>query len=106
MVHPNLMTVGLIGALSAIPAVAYPVPAERSVVRSSTVQSAADNDACSDAKAEYQAAIGEVLANLHSYNQCVNDSKGRNDCSAEFGGLQKAHDNFAGAVSNYPTGCD
>jgi hypothetical protein len=109
MLRRHVATLGLVGALLAAPALAHAVATEGAAARPPAPQfRMAENDSpgCKQSSIAYHAALDEVVANLHSYNQCVNDSNGQNDCSAEFRGLQTAHDDFAGAVTDYRSDCN
>lgn len=65
-----------------------------------------DVEECQDALVAYRSATADVLNNLHIYGQCVADSRGTDDCSGEFGGLQSAQDDFETAVSSYQSDCN
>jgi hypothetical protein len=65
-----------------------------------------DVEECHEAITQYRSALDDVTTNLRAYAQCVSDSRGKDDCSVEFSGLQSAQDDFESAVSSYQSDCD
>jgi len=64
-----------------------------------------DTDECRDALDHYNAARSDVSSALRYYGRCVSDSKGHDDCAAEFSTLHSAQDDFESAVSEYQDKC-
>ena len=64
-----------------------------------------DTDECREALEHYQSARSDVSSALRRYGACVSDSKGHDDCSAEFLTLHSAQDDFESAVSEYQDKC-
>ena len=60
---------------------------------------------CKDAISHYNAAVNEVSTTLRVYATCITGSRGRNDCSSEFGLLRSAQDDFELAVENVHKEC-
>ncbi len=66
----------------------------------------ADPDECQDAITHYNTAKSDLADALPVYVNCLSDSKGHDDCSAEFSQLQSAQSDFEDAVSEYQSDCD
>jgi hypothetical protein len=64
-----------------------------------------DTDECRDALDHYNSARSDVSSALRQYGRCVSDSKGHDDCSAEFSTLHSAQDDFESAASEYQDKC-
>jgi hypothetical protein len=64
-----------------------------------------DTDECKVALDQYNSVLKDVTEALHHYAGCVADSKGHDDCSAEFSALRSAQDDFESAVSDYQSDC-
>jgi len=62
-------------------------------------------DECSDSADAYQTATEDIVRGLRRYGACVRDSQGSDDCRSAFERLQRAQDDFAGAVSDYRENC-
>jgi hypothetical protein len=65
----------------------------------------ADPQECRDATDQYKKTIDDVSQALKRYTSCVADSKGHDDCSAQFRRLRSAQDDFKSAVSIYQRDC-
>ena len=65
----------------------------------------ADPEECRDAIDSYDSSLDDISVAMKSYVACLDDSKGRDDCSIEFQQLQSAQDDFASAVSDYQDEC-
>ncbi len=64
-----------------------------------------DTDECREALEHYKSAKSDVSSALRQYGRCVSDSKGHDDCSAEFSTLHSAQDDLEAAVSEYQSNC-
>jgi hypothetical protein len=64
-----------------------------------------DSEKCSEAREEYQTAVGDVSSYLRSYTRCISESKGHDDCSIEFSRLQDAQTDCESAVASYKDDC-
>jgi hypothetical protein len=64
----------------------------------------ADRD-CRAASERHETAVSEVIDALRAYEKCVSSRQNRNDCPGQLNELESAHDEFADAVSEYPSGC-
>jgi len=60
---------------------------------------------CNSAVDEYNSALGEIESYVRRYVNCVNSSRGYDDCSSEFRRLRNAQSDFESAVSNYGACC-
>ncbi len=65
----------------------------------------ADAEDCRDAADQYQRTVDDISQALTRYASCVADSKGHDDCSAQFRRLRSAQDAFKSAVSIYQRDC-
>ena len=54
---------------------------------------------------QYNDAVPAITRALRSYENCVAQSLGRNDCSGEFGELELEQDRFENAVADLRKGC-
>jgi hypothetical protein len=61
---------------------------------------------CSYAVDSYNSAVDDIGYSLKRYSQCVQDSRGIDDCSSEFRRLKNAQDDFESAVSEYQLECE
>jgi hypothetical protein len=66
---------------------------------------AADNNDCRTATTQFDESVAKLTAALRTYEDCVNNSKGRNDCAAEMKALDDAHDDFEDAVADFSEAC-
>jgi len=64
----------------------------------------ADRD-CRVASERREAAISQVIDALRAYEKCILSGQKRGDCAGQLVELDSAHDEFADAVSEYPSGC-
>ena len=83
-----------IAALGAILILSNPAIAQR------------DTPDCHDAIDKYNSAVDDISSALRRYSSCVSDSRGRDDCSSEFGHLKSAQSDFEDAVSAYGNECE
>jgi hypothetical protein len=60
---------------------------------------------CRAAAERREAAVAQVIDALRAYEKCVVSGQKRDDCAAQLDDLDSAHDEFADAVSEYPSGC-
>jgi hypothetical protein len=65
----------------------------------------ADRD-CRAGSERYEDAISEVVDALRAYEKCILSSQKQDDCTSQWDELDSAHDEFADAVSEYPSGCE
>jgi len=61
---------------------------------------------CNDAVDAYNSATQDISSYLRRYANCVADSRGSDDCSAEFRRLRSSQDDFESAVGDYQSNCD
>jgi hypothetical protein len=61
---------------------------------------------CRAAAERRDAAVAQVIDALRAYEKCVLSSRNRDDCTSQLDELDSAHDEFADAVSEYPSGCE
>jgi hypothetical protein len=61
---------------------------------------------CRIAAERREAAVTQVIDALRAYEKCVVSSQNRNDCAGQMDELDSAHDEFADAASEYPSGCE
>jgi hypothetical protein len=61
---------------------------------------------CRAAAERREAAVAQVIDALRAYEKCVVSGQKRDDCAAQLDELDSAHDEFADAVSEYPSGCE
>ena len=64
----------------------------------------ADRD-CRIAAERREAAVAQVIDALRAYEKCILSSQKREDCAGQMDELESAQDEFADAVSEYPSGC-
>jgi hypothetical protein len=64
----------------------------------------ADRD-CRIASEHREAAVAQVIEALRAYEKCILSNSKRDDCAGQLDELDSAHDEFADAVSEYPSGC-
>lgn len=72
---------------------------------SATSGSAVGQSQCSYAISSYNSAISDVGRTNGRFVDCVASSKGKDDCSFEFGRLRRAHSEFESAVSSISLSC-
>jgi len=65
----------------------------------------ADNPDCRNATKQYDDAVAKLKTALHEYENCVDNSRGRNDCAAEIKAVDDAHDDFEEAVADFGDAC-
>ena len=65
----------------------------------------ADPEQCRDAAEAYKTAHEDLTDAIETYNRCVADSAGREDCSAESSDVQSAQDDFESTVRDYEVEC-
>ena len=65
----------------------------------------ADNPDCRTATKQYDDAVAKLKTALGDYENCVNNSRGRNDCAAEIKALDDAHDDFEEVVVDFGDAC-
>jgi hypothetical protein len=64
----------------------------------------ADRD-CRAACERREGAVSQVIDALRAYEKCILSSQRRDDCSRLKDELDSAQDEFADAVSEFPSGC-
>lgn len=64
-----------------------------------------DPDACREAIGRYKSAQGDIVDALKTYANCIAESRGQDDCSAEFSQLKIAQDDLESAVWDYRADC-
>jgi len=64
----------------------------------------ADRD-CRAAAERREVAVAQVIDALRAYEKCILSGQKRDDCAGQLDELDSAHDEFADAVSEYPSGC-
>jgi hypothetical protein len=65
----------------------------------------ADTDECNSAIDQYNLVLGDVSDYLKKYADCIDSSRGTDDCSLEFEHLKSSQDDFEEAVSQYGADC-
>jgi hypothetical protein len=65
----------------------------------------ADDSDCRNVTKQYDEAVTKLTATLHDYENCVNNSHGRNGCAAEIKAVDDAHDDFEEAVEDFGDAC-
>jgi hypothetical protein len=61
---------------------------------------------CRAASERRDAAVAQVIDALRAYEKCVLSGRNRDDCAGQLDELDSAHDEFADAISEYPSGCE
>ena len=61
---------------------------------------------CRAASERRETAVSEVINALRAYEKCILAGQNRDECAGQFDELESAHDEFADAVSEYPSGCE
>ena len=67
--------------------------------------SRADDD-CDDAVRRYNSRLSDLADAVKSYYACTSNSRGRDDCSSEFGSVRSDQDDFETAVRHIRSYCD
>jgi hypothetical protein len=60
---------------------------------------------CRDASERYERAVSVVIDALRAYEKCIVSGQKQDACSSQIDELVSAHDEFADAVSEYPSEC-
>ena len=60
---------------------------------------------CRAASERHERAVSEVINALRAYEKCIVSGQKQDDCSGQIDELDSAQDEFADAVSQYPSGC-
>lgn len=66
----------------------------------------ADADGCAAAVHEYNSSLEDVSSALQQYAQCINESRGKDDCSNQFSHLKSTQSDFEDAVEKIHQECD
>jgi hypothetical protein len=76
------------------------------VIVSAALPTKANPEGCRDAADQYNSAIGDIGDYLKRYANCVEGSRGHDDCSSEFSHLKSDQADFESAVSEYESECN
>jgi hypothetical protein len=60
---------------------------------------------CRAASERYERAVSEAIAAVRAYEKCILAGRKQDDCSSQVDELNSTQDEFADAVSEYPSGC-
>ena len=60
---------------------------------------------CGGATVAYESAVKRLQDALGTLQRCIEQSRGRDKCTAEMQALDEAHDNFEEAVADYTSAC-
>lgn len=61
---------------------------------------------CKSSISEYRSALNDISSYLTRYSNCLEYSRGKDDCSTEFRRLKYAQDSFESAVSGISLYCE
>ncbi len=75
------------------------------LILATVVDGNSDADDCVKISASYEAVVAAVADASHTYQACVAASRGRDDCTAEYGDLDLAAARFEAVVADYGKAC-